>query len=575
MTSARPWLGTKRVAFVPVFRSVAAPPDQMPSGWENSILRRVTYDPRPEANGADRSLRAWVRAASSGLADIDPIVLPVQTIDRQEVEPGALDGQLRATLQSQNVDAGVLVMLGGRGAGTNSGFWSRVVMAESNGVWLMELIHGLTGFKDLYHFANDSDPATRSIDSFDQMSASSQTHPTAFTKNELGWLDGAAIRLHTGASSDYELQHLSLSQPPISGRVAAVRVGKNFPYIIVEARKMTDQFEAGMPSLGDGQEKGIAAEGVIAYRVQTRDPTVQQREANRKPLYLITLKPLQPGQGATLDDGVVLNVKAARPDGFAIRIDAPFGSGRLLSYGDSGSVGNVSAPAIVGFGGWSDFKFLLSGRTVAGESRIYAVDQGGQLLSYADAGTLGNVSSPIVVGFGGWSGFRQIFAGRNTAGDNRIYAANSSGELLSYGDSGTPGNVSDPVTVGFGGWANFKFLFAGANASGEHRIYAVNSNGELLSYADSHTPGNVSDPVIVGLGGWSNFRFVFSGMNAAGEHRIYAVDSGGQLLSYGDSGAPGNVSAPVTVGLGGWLGFRFLFAGTDATGAHRIYAVVS
>ena len=52
----------------------------------------------------------------------------------------------------------MLVMLGGRGAGTNRGFWSRVVMAESNGVWLMELIHGLTGFKDLYHFDNDVDP---------------------------------------------------------------------------------------------------------------------------------------------------------------------------------------------------------------------------------------------------------------------------------------------------------------------------------------------------------------------------------------------------------------------------------
>lgn len=29
----------------------------------------------------------------------------------------------------------------------------------------------------------------------------------------------------------------------------------------------------------------------------------------------------------------------------------------------------------VGFGGWSDFKFLLPGRNVAGEDRIYAVDK--------------------------------------------------------------------------------------------------------------------------------------------------------------------------------------------------------
>jgi hypothetical protein len=46
----------------------------------------------------------------------------------------------------------------------------------------------------------------------------------------------------------------------------------------------------------------------------------------------------------------------------------PLGTGQLLSYGDSGTPGNVSAPVVVGFGGWSDFKFLF-----AGGNRIYAV----------------------------------------------------------------------------------------------------------------------------------------------------------------------------------------------------------
>ena len=85
MPFSKPWLGRKRVAFVPLFRSHSAPPDQIPPDWENVIFRRVVYDPRPEAKGADRSLRAWLRAASSGLADIDPIVLPMQTIDKQAV----------------------------------------------------------------------------------------------------------------------------------------------------------------------------------------------------------------------------------------------------------------------------------------------------------------------------------------------------------------------------------------------------------------------------------------------------------------------------------------------------------
>ena len=79
----------------------------------------------------------------------------------------------------------------------------------------------------------------------------------------------------------------------------------------------------------------------------------------------------------------------------------------------------------------------------------------------------------MVVGFGGWQDFKFLFSGRNVAGEDRIYAVNQNGELLSYGDDGTPGNVSSPVVVGFGGWQDFKFLFAGRNLADENRIYAV------------------------------------------------------------------------------------------------------
>jgi hypothetical protein len=77
---------------------------------------------------------------------------------------------------------------------------------------------------------------------------------------------------------------------------------------------------------------------------------------------------------------------------------------------------------VVGFGGWLDFRFLFAGVNAVGESRIYAVNQSGELLSYGDSGTPGNVSDPVVVGFGGWLDFRFLFAGANAAGDNRIYA---------------------------------------------------------------------------------------------------------------------------------------------------------
>ena len=174
MTFARPWVGRKRVAFVPVYRPNAAPPDQLPADWATDILRRVltTLGSRPGARTAH--CVAWLRAASSGRADIEPVVAPMQTINRRWSRPTTSRVRSVTALRGQGCDHAVLVMLGGRGAGTNRGFWSRVVMAESNGVWLMEMIHGLTDLKDFYDFANDTDPAIRSIDSFDEMAASSQ-----------------------------------------------------------------------------------------------------------------------------------------------------------------------------------------------------------------------------------------------------------------------------------------------------------------------------------------------------------------------------------------------------------------
>jgi hypothetical protein len=346
MTSATPWHGTKRVAFVPLYRSNAAPPDEIPPNWENVILNRVINNPRPEANGADRSLRAWLHYVSWGRADIDPLVLPMQTIDRQNVLPGDLDGipceqvagitcegvTFGEYLRNQGVHAAQLVMLGQRPSGISADFWSRVVMAESNGVWLMELMHSLTDFVDLYPFANDTDPVDRNIGAFDEMSAASQTHPTAFTKNELGWLPPQNIgryQIGTSHSVGFILQFVSYADPhvePFHGEsfvgigTRGVRIGDDFPYVMVEARKKNDQFEAGMPSTGDPQEMGIASEGVIAYRVQIRDATNNVREGGKTPLYLLTQMPLQVGQSTVLDNGVQLKVTGETPKAFIVQV---------------------------------------------------------------------------------------------------------------------------------------------------------------------------------------------------------------------------------------------------------------
>jgi hypothetical protein len=535
-------------------------------------MKRLFFDPpigttgKPTV-GVDRSVRAYFHTVSSGLADLDVVVLPAQTIAKQDVPPDALEAAMGAQLRSEGYAGAAIVMLGGPGGGSTSQLanfaWSRFCMSDNLGNWVGELLHqtNLCDLPDLFDFAGNY-PTDDNMGPFDQEAGYQATHLSAWTKRGVGWLDPSTVAMHRGGVAAYTLHSASLIQPPPTGRVAAIQIGAKVPYLMVEARLKADQFDVNIPN-----------EGVIVYRVQTSD-SLGNAQNQKAPLALLTKTALTPGQSFTTD-GVTIAVGAPVLGGaFSVEVET-VASGELLSYGDAGTEGNVSDPVIVGFGGWKDFKSLFAGKNVSGENRIYAVDQSGQLLSYADAGTPGNVSDPVTVGFGGWQNFKFLFAGRNLAGENRIYAVDQSGQLLSYADTGTPGNVSDPVTVGFGGWQNFKFLFAGSNLSGESRIYAVNSNGQLLSYGDAGTPGNVSDPVTVGFGGWQNFKFLFAGKNLAGEDRIYAVNSSGQLLSYGDAGTAGNVSAPVTVGFGGWQNFKALFAGANLSSENRIYAVVA
>src|SRR5262249_35159207 len=246
--------------------------------------------------------------------------------------------------------------------------------------------------------------------------------------------------------------------------------GSSYPHLMVESRKKADQFDGIIPK-----------EGVIVYRVQTIDP-LGHTQNQLAPLALLTLNAagsrsaLAVGESLTTDTGVVVQVTSAPPGGYHVRIEDPSQrplAGQLLSYGDAGTPGNVSNPVVVGFGGWQALKLVFGGRNVAGEDRIYAVDQQGQLLSYGDAGTPGNVSDPVTVGFGGWQAFKFLFSGTNVGGEHRIYAVDQEGQLLSYGDAGTPGNVSDPVTVGFGGCRGLKLLFSCSDDSRGRHMYAV------------------------------------------------------------------------------------------------------
>ncbi|HEY4381718.1 MAG TPA: PASTA domain-containing protein [Acidobacteriaceae bacterium] len=321
-----PWIGRKKLALVPVFRPhFLNPPDVIPPDWPGQIMRRMIFDPQ---NGVDRSLRAYIRAASSGAADLDAVVQPQQNFDGAagDVEPGDLDGLLGAQLRQQGFDAAALVMLGGVGAGTSQrgGFWARFVMAEGVGTWAMEFMHVITNFNDLYPFAGDVGQATGprayngNMGNYDEMASNNGTHPSAYTKAAIQWINPSTIAQLTSPTQSFDLHSIGLPQPPISGRVAAVRIGAQVPYLMVEARQKVDPFDMNIP-----------AEGVIVYRVQTTDPSGSAENAT-PPVVMLTLDAsrlfptaLAVGQVFTDPGGVTVRVTQALPGGFSVTINNP------------------------------------------------------------------------------------------------------------------------------------------------------------------------------------------------------------------------------------------------------------
>jgi hypothetical protein len=260
-------------------------------------------------------------------------------------------------------------MLGGTGAGTsNQGqFWARFVMAEHLGTWAMELMHVLCDFFDVRCIPGYVD-CEGDVVNFDNMAWNGGMHPTALTKASIEWLDDTAIAKHTGRAVPYELHAVGLTQPPPPGRVTAVRVGSDVPYLMAEARLRVDPFEASSTL-----EPGISSEGVIVYRVQTSSPKGFPQD-NHIPLYLLTGTALGVGQTIVTDSNVSVSVTGSRPGAFLVVVDdrsAPFVTGQLLFYRDTtqDGTGDVNTPGVIGLGGWQDMLHVFGG----GNGIIYAV----------------------------------------------------------------------------------------------------------------------------------------------------------------------------------------------------------
>ena len=315
------WQGTRKIAFIPLVRTGITPPDVIPPDWAGQIQTRLFFNPQLDRLGrtvkgqTDRSVRAYFYTVSSGAAAFDAEVLPQQSIAEEAVPPDAL-ASMTAQLQADGFVGGVIVMLGGPGGGqttwagdslTPSSFsWSRFCMSDNLGNWIGELMHQaqLTNFADFFDFGGN-------MGSYDQMAGYAATHPCVWSKRAAGWLDPSSVPLHPGGTAQYLLHAATLPQPPPTGRWAAVQIGADVPYLMVEARLAADQFDVN-----------IASEGVIVYRVQTTDPygTPQNSMAQ---LELLSANALLPGASFTAGD-VTVEVVSQPPGGdFLVQVTSP------------------------------------------------------------------------------------------------------------------------------------------------------------------------------------------------------------------------------------------------------------
>jgi hypothetical protein len=426
------WLGTKRVAFLPVSRpSFDLPGSPQGAAWMQQIESRIYYWPDAQ-RGVDVSLRNYLHTISQGRADIEGVVQEVYTLDRKDVPPDFLASTFEQSFRDQRFDAAALVMNGGQGAGTSTapGFWARFAMAEGVGVWMMELTHVLALYMDLY--TNDR---ANDLNSYDNMDCSCGTHPTAYTKVQLGWLDPSAIVVDSAQSSQFDLHSLGLVQPPPPGRVTAVQVKTSGNPLFVEARQRVDQYDGGNQwnwnsSLNVG---GIPNEGVIVYELAgVENPTTPFPGEIDPLIRLLTQAALAPGQSVTSNSGVTVQVTAALMGGFSVsivtkgwasffRIDDGFAQGRSsvtvvvrnpdhMDLFVTGNDGGIYSAYWDSASGWSSF-FRIDTGFVKSSSAVNVVARNPDHMDLFVTGVDGGIYSDYWDSASGWSSFIRIDSG--------------------------------------------------------------------------------------------------------------------------------------------------------------------
>ena len=309
-----PWVGRRRIAVIPTIVDDASF-DPAPADFAEVVRRRIFYDPDPQS-GVDRSLRSYIFAVSYGRALLEADVMEPVSVPHSHC--GAMqDDAIRTLPAGHGYEYACVVFPGGTHGcqgwafydqspfpgTTNLRNWCYVSLDASLGVWAMETMHALTGFGDLYQ-TTDGRPGA-----FDNMDCSCGTHPSAFTKLKLGWLEESqVIQASSQSRLTANLHALCLLQPSPPGRAAAVRIPANSGgrYLLAEARLRLDPYERTT----SGVSTGIPNDGVIVYEVN---------ESVWAPLHLRAQ--LAPGGSyENQADGIRISVVGTIPGGFSVEV---------------------------------------------------------------------------------------------------------------------------------------------------------------------------------------------------------------------------------------------------------------
>jgi len=333
------------------------------------------------------------------------------------------------------------------------------VMVEALGTWAMELMHVLTGFNDIRDLLPpyaDSPHDEGDIGNFDEMAFARGMHPTAYTKVGIEWLDRSTIVQHGSGAASYALHAIGLAQPPPTGRWAAVQIGSQVPYLMVEARLMVDQFESRSQL-----EPGIPSEGVIVYRVQTSNP-LGFPQNNLIPIFLLTTTALTPGMAFTSDSGVTVSVTATLFGGFSVSIIAS---------------------------GWSSF-FRIDVGFAKGRSPVTVVARNPDHLDLFVTGTDGGIYSAYWDGASGWSSFFRIDVGFATTGGTSVAAIARIPDHLDLFVTGTDGGIYSAYWDSASGWSSFFRIDAGF-AKGRSPVTVVARIPDHLDLFVTGTDGGI------------------------------------------------------------------------------------